>query len=573
MKRMTVLLLALLLLTGTAVSCSSGGGTAPSADTSAAGPNTETGAESASPPEEDAAGYDESARLHISGAKVLSSDGKQVFLRGFGSAGGEFIMTNWNAWYNDKSFATIKNMGCNVFRLMVEINDATAQGDAWAERYCRYVDRCKNQGIYVVAAWMGNTDFENYTDSALAFFDYMTDRYGDDPYILYEILNEPFDRPWKDIKAYAEKIIPAIREKAPSALIVVPTGYGYRGEKSNAPVIDDPLPFDNILIQEHMYVGATLKSGFLSETAALVDAGYPVIFTEWGATDANGRDNYYLDYTLTFLDFCERNGIHWCNFQLSDFTPRKGQIYQSSVCLPGLWTNDLSEDTLSESGKLIKSYFENGSVPRTASVMMNYTEGYAFWDDAVRTKVTALHFVRDNGFSGSYDKKWDMSMTQGSGDVMAYLDETTLYIVAKVGPVLAPRSNDYVFKNFSALKELSLENYDTTYCNYTNALFSGCTSLETIDLSNYKTAYLTTLCSEFLNCQSLKVIDLRGCDLSNVSSLQNAFYNCYALEKLYLPDLDTAKITNVDNVLRNTGRNTAGTEIVFADPADAEKVK
>ena len=573
MKRVITLLLALVLLGGTAA-CSAGGGNAPAgAESAVTDGGSGTAAESSGLSGTDTAGYDESARLHTSGAAILTSGGKQVFLRGFGSAGGEFIMTNWNAWYNEKSFATLKDLGCNVFRLMVEINDAAAQGEAWADRYCRYVDRCVSQGLYVIVAWMGNADFEAHTDSALAFFDYMTDRYGDDPRILYEILNEPFDRSWKDIRAYVDKVVPAIREKAPSALVIVPTGYGYRGEKSNAAVIEDPIPYDNVLYQEHMYVGATLKSGFLQETAALTEAGYPVIFTEWGATDANGRDNFYPDYTLAFLDFCERHGISWCNFQLSDFTPRKGQIYQSSVCLPGLWTNSLAEDTLSDSGKLIKAYFANGSVPRTASVMMNYTEGYAFWDDAVRTKVNTVRFVRDNGYDGPYDKKWDVSMSQGSWDVTAYLKGTELYVVAKVGPVLAPRSNDYVFKNFAALKELSLENYDTTYSNYTNALFSGCTSLERIDLSNYGTSCLTTLCSEFLNCHSLKEIDLRNCDLSNVSSLQNAFYNCYSLEKLYLPDLDMAKITNVENVFRNAGRDVPATEIFTADASDAEAVK
>ncbi len=572
MKKIVLMILPLLLLAFALVSCSSAGTPAAAADTGVTDAETEA-PQTTDAPEAAPAGYDESARLHTSGSKLLTNDGRQVLLRGFGSAGGEFMAKKWDTWYNDKSFTAIKNMGCNVFRLMVEINDSCKQGDPYAQEYCKYVERCISHGIYIVVAWMGNADFENYTDGALAFFGYVTDKFGDNPYILYEILNEPFDRTWKDIKAYSETIIPAIREKAPSALIVVPTGFGYRGETTNSAAISDPLAFDNILYQEHMYVGSSLKAPKLTETTALIDAGYPVIFTEWGTTNGNGRDNFYFDYSRLFLQYCEEHDVNWCNFQLSDFTPRTAVIYQSSVCLPGKWTDDLADASLSDSGRMMKDYFEHGLPAPTASVMMNYAEGSAFWADSVRTTITGVHFVRDNAFSGAYDKSWDVSMLPGSGDVMAYLDGTVLYIVARIGQVMSPSANDNLFKNFTALTALSLENYDTTWCNYTYGLFVGCSSLETIDLSNYRTGNLTTFAAEFKNCYRLKEIDLRGCDLSKIDSLQSSFYNCYALEKLYLPDLIPENIKNTENAFRNMGSSTSPTEVVFADESDAVLLK
>ncbi len=518
--------------------------------------------------DDDQGPYDESKRLHVSGSKIFNGNGEQVCLRGFCSVGSEYIDTKWDTWYTDTAFATVRDMGANVFRCMVYSAGATAQGEPFAEKYCKYVDRCIDNDIYVIVSWMVNADFENYKDGAIAFFDYVTSRYGDNPHILYEILNEPFKRPWSDLKAYGDEIIPIIREKAPSAIIVCPTGNGYSGEQDNDAVIANPLPFDNIIYQEHMYVGSLLTSNYLDETTALVDAGYPVIFTEFGVTDANGRDHYYQDYSIAFLKYSEMHDINWCNFQLSDFGTTS-KVYQSSVCQPGMWDETLPDYALSDSGRFIKAYFENGSVELTDSPMMNYTEGYGIWTDDVRSKVTKISFVSDNNYSGNYDEAWDISMSTGSGDVMAYLEDTNLYIVARIGQVLAPPRSDRVFMNFAKLKEISFDNYDTRFVNYAYVMFYGCKSLETVDLSNFQTSKLTNLNGLFKSCDSLKEIDLRNCDLSNIDAMQQTFYNCYSLEKVYLPDVDSSKITDTTNLLRNAGRNSGSLELICEDESDS----
>jgi surface protein len=238
------------------------------------------------------------------------------------------------------------------------------------------------------------------------------------------------------------------------------------------------------------------------------------------------------------------------------------------VCIHGKWSNTLANDSLSQSGKLIKNYFLKKKTLPSSSLMMNYAKGYAFWEDSVRTRITKISFVPNNGFKGSYDQVWDISIIAGSGDVKAYLKGTELYIVAQRGDVLAPPSNEYVFNGFSAMTSLSLSNYNTRYCTYTNALFANDSALTSINLSNYDTSNLKTFSSEFLNCSSLKEIDLRNSDMSKITYFENAFYNCNSLEKLYLPYLNTQSITNTERMFRNTGINGNGLTVVFSDPAD-----
>ena len=195
--------------------------------------------------------------------------------------------------------------------------------------------------------------------------------------------------------------------------------------------------------------------------------------------------------------------------------------------------------------------------------MMNYKENYAFWKESIRSKIKNIYFISDNAFNQPYSQSWDVSMAPNAGDVIAYLSNTTLYIVAKKGNVLSPLSNAKSFENFASLVTFSFKNYDTTFCNYTNALFANCVSLETIDLNDYNTSNLTAITSIFLNCESLKVIDFRKQDFHKITQVENAFYNCYSLEKLYLPEMSLNDINNSERVFKNAGANAPYTSIYY----------
>lgn len=506
-------------------------------------------------------------RLHISGSKIYDSNNKQIVLRGFSSADGA-LSDSWDKWYNSESLSTIHSWGANVFRITADIYKAHDLGTEYYKEYSKYLDECINSNIYAIVCWMGNSDFSARTNDAISFFSYISEKYGDSPYLLYEILNEPFDSSWNEIQQYSNKIIPVIRKKAPNSIIIIPSGLGFWKNSTNKDIINSPINSKNIIYQQHIYVGDTLSTTYLDETSNIINSGYPVMFTEWGATDANGKDNFYSDYAYTFLKYCNNNNISWCNFNLSDFTPKKDQVYQSSVCLPGKWDNSLNNSCLSNSGLLIKNYLQSGKINLSSSVMMNYTEDYGFWDKSIRSTITNIHFINDGKFNHNYDKSWDMSMCRNTGDVIAYLSGTDLYIVAKKGKVLSPSRNDYYFNSFSSLKSFSFNNFDTHYCKYTNAMFSRCTSMESIDLSQYNTTMLTSLSSMFYNCENLKKVDFSKCNLTNVTNYENCFYNCFALESIILPDINSSIIEKKDRAFRHAGEKASNTNIVFSDSQD-----
>ena len=85
------------------------------------------------------------------------------------------------------------------------------------------LDAAIARGLYCIIDWHDHYA-EQHTDEACAFFGALARRYGRHENLIYEIFNEPhLDLPWPAIRAYAERVIAAIRQHDPANLIIVGT--------------------------------------------------------------------------------------------------------------------------------------------------------------------------------------------------------------------------------------------------------------------------------------------------------------------------------------------------------------
>ncbi len=212
------------------------------------------------------------------------------------------------------------------------------------------VDEALRNDVYVIVDWhiLQDGNPNRYNMQAREFFEEMARTYGNHPNVIYEICNEPngSDVGWKEIKSYAEFIIPAIRAIAPKAVIIVGTDTWSQGVRAAA---EAPLDFPNVLYALHFYTG-THRAALRAAATAALKKGLPIFVTEWGLTDYTGKGALYFDEGEKWVAWMNENKISWTSFSFSNCDEGSAAL-KPSANMNGPW----SEADLNASGKWIKS--------------------------------------------------------------------------------------------------------------------------------------------------------------------------------------------------------------------------
>ena len=258
-------------------------------------------------------------RLRVADGKLRGSDGAPVMLRGVSSH--ELISSE--SFLNDDLFRELaEEDGVNLFRLAVYTYGVgtigyCTQGDK--DRYkadvAKGVELAAAHDMYVIIDWhvLSEGDPNVYLDEAKAFFAEMAEKYGVRENVLFEICNEPNGVDWATVKAYAEAVIPVIREKAPEAVVIVGNPDWSKDLDS---VAADPLPFENVMYTLHFYAAAHGQE-FREMTERVNQAGLPVFVTEYGVTAASGGLPRDLDSADAWIELLERENISYCMWSFS----------------------------------------------------------------------------------------------------------------------------------------------------------------------------------------------------------------------------------------------------------------
>ncbi|SDG59132.1 endoglucanase [Sinosporangium album] len=279
-------------------------------------------------------------KLTVCGTKLCNKNGKAVQLRGMSSHG-----LQWHAdCITGASLdALADDWKADVVRLSMYIQEEGYETDPrlFTDRMHTFIDMVSARGMYVIVDWHMLTPGDPFHNlqRAKTFFSEIAERHGGKANILYEVANEPNNKPgetrvdWPLIKSYHEQIIPVIRAKDPDSVILLGTrawsslGVSEGGNESE--VVNNPVNASNIMYTFHFYA-ASHGSAYVETLSRAADR-IPVFVTEFGTQNHAGEGANDFTRSQEYLDLMARKKISWVNWNFSD-NHRSGAVYESGTC-------------------------------------------------------------------------------------------------------------------------------------------------------------------------------------------------------------------------------------------------
>lgn len=294
-------------------------------------------------------------KLKVKGTQIVDKNGHTFFMRGVSTHG-----INWDCgapFVNKDAFRELSdNWGVNAVRLAMytaEYNGYCSGGNKAELKALveKGVNAATELGMYVIIDWhiLSDSNPNTNKESAKEFFAYMAQKYANYDNVLYEICNEPNgNTTWKEIKAYAEEIIPVIRQYSKDAIIIVGTPNWCQDVDvaSKNPV----KGYENIMYSVHFYA-ATHKNSFRKKVKTALSAGLPILCTEYGLSPASGDGQLDLDSAKTWLDMFDANGISY-------FCWSFGNKGESSALLKSGTKNWQSKDRSEAGNWIVQQYIQ-----------------------------------------------------------------------------------------------------------------------------------------------------------------------------------------------------------------------
>lgn len=296
-------------------------------------------------------------QLSVKGANIVDQNGNKFQLLG--------MSTHGLGWFPDavskQSFKVFRDdWGCNSIRLAMYIEESwggseslyLAQPSKNYQLVTKGVDACIELGMYVVVDWhvLNPGDPTTHTKEAKEFFAKIAKEYGDSPNIIYEICNEPNGNvSWSKVKSYADEVIKEIRKYDSDAIIICGTPtWSQDIDKAK----DDRLSDKNTVYALHFYAN-THTDWLRNRLTQCYNAGLPVLVSEFGTCDASGNGGFNKSQTEAWLKLLDSYSLGYFNWSFCN-KAETASAFKSGTNLSSI---QAGESQLTESGKLIRSYF------------------------------------------------------------------------------------------------------------------------------------------------------------------------------------------------------------------------
>lgn len=288
--------------------------------------------------------------LHVDGLNLTNEHGQPVRLRGMSTYG-----IQWQPQFaGEGSVATIRDYGANLLRVAMYTDEGgylTHPEKVKADAF-RAVETALSLDMYAILDWhiLYDNNPMTHLKEAKEFFAEAAKRYAGQPGLLYEICNEPNgDVTWeRDVRPYAEEVIPVIRQFSPNAVILVGCSTWSQDVDLAA---KHPLDFPNIMVTCHFYAGTHGKP-LQKKIDRARELGTPIFISEWGTSRADGNSGVFIRESEEWLRFLDERNLSWANWSLGD------RDETSAALKPGANPNgNWREEEISESGRFVFRQF------------------------------------------------------------------------------------------------------------------------------------------------------------------------------------------------------------------------
>ena len=248
--------------------------------------------------------------LQVIGTQLCNQKGTPIVLHG--------MSYGWScfhpSFYNKQTVKWLKkDWNCTVVRaaLGIEPDNGYLQNPKASEQLITdVVDAAIANDIYVIIDWHShNLNLKEAKD----FFDRMSKKYGKFPNVIYEVVNEPDQESWEEVKAYSEEVIATIRKNDADNIILV--GSPHWDQDVNLPAENPIKNVTNVMYTMHFYAG-THKQWLRDRTDEAIKNGLPIFVSECAGMEASG--DAAMDYAewQKFIDWMDKNKISWVTWSV-----------------------------------------------------------------------------------------------------------------------------------------------------------------------------------------------------------------------------------------------------------------
>jgi len=267
-------------------------------------------------------------KLQASGNKIVGSKTGDTPVQVRGVSFG-WTNTNWESerFYNPRVYAVehmAKDWKAEVVRGAYGATSSAFTSSTAGDNRARVealVDDAIANDIYAIIDWHSHSA-QNEVENSKAFFEYMSNKYGDKENVIFEIYNEPINpATWADVKSYAEQIIPVIRKNSTNIILVGTPFYSQQVEK----VVGNAINDDNVGYVVHFYAYTHKLDAFKGNMNKALDAGLPIFITEWstvhsdgGQSDKSHYDTHDAAETDKWFAFMDEKKISSAAWEVND---------------------------------------------------------------------------------------------------------------------------------------------------------------------------------------------------------------------------------------------------------------
>lgn len=261
-------------------------------------------------------------RLHVEGNKIVNDQGDQVILKGVNIADPEHLNTKENTRPGVSAHSVAMNAvneyNAKVIRLPILPGSPKYPTEGWfgpenggEDYFNNHIDplvtTLTSQNIYVIIDLHYISDYLKLKNKVLDFWEFMAPKYKDNPYVIYELMNEPIlPDDWNTFKrVIAQPGVDMIRKHAPETLIIVGSPYWSSHLQD---ISSNPVEANNIIYTAHIYSNQR-ESTWEKNYGEVMDK-YPVMVTEWGF-EKGGVEGGTQDFGIPFMNFLKKRNLSW----------------------------------------------------------------------------------------------------------------------------------------------------------------------------------------------------------------------------------------------------------------------